>query len=61
MLDLPQKPELNSIVIPLLRREEAAKEVLSGYEAYFNAAPSTGKSAPDLSPLELMYAYCDAA
>ena len=61
MLDLPQKPELDSIVIPLPRREEAAKEVLSNYESYFNAAPSTAKSAPDLTPLELMYAYYDAA
>lgn len=61
MLDLPQKPELDSIVIPLPRREEAAKEVLSSYESYFNAAPATAKPVPDLSPLELMYAYYDAA
>ncbi len=61
MLDLPQKPELNSIVVPLPRREEAAKDVLSGYEAYFSAAPAAGKSAPELTPLELMYAYYDAA
>lgn len=61
MLDLPQKPALDSIVIPLPRREEDAKEVLRGYEAYFSAAPSTAKSGPDLTPLELMYAYYDAA
>lgn len=61
MLDMPQKPELDSIVIPLPRREEDAKEVLRSYEAYFNAAPSTAKPGPDLTPLELMYAYYDAA
>ncbi|MCF1707718.1 hypothetical protein L0V05_02700 [Tabrizicola sp. J26] len=61
MLDLPQKTEPDAIAIPLPRRDVDAKEVLRGYEAYFGDVPSTAKSGPDLTPLELMYAYYDAA